>query len=172
MLCLVAVSRVPLPQMACGRGWRKLRTRVALSVGLAWRFASDSGGENIGPGTLALHFGVKRQSGQTRRMLVTTSASEELLMGLRGHLAMAKPVIAKTPTANGTNYQITAGSLESAREVLEGAEAQAPGHRRGCNVGHWPGSAFVRPGSGQARARLRGRGRGPIPGKERAGARP
>lgn len=76
---------------------------------------------------LALHFGVKRQSGQTRRMLVTTSASEELLMGLRGHLAMAKPVIAKTPTANGTNYQITAGSLESAREVLEGLKRKHPG---------------------------------------------
>jgi len=50
MLCLVAVSRVPLPQVACGSGWRKLRTRVALSVGLAWRFASDSGGENFGLG--------------------------------------------------------------------------------------------------------------------------
>ena len=36
MLCLVAVSRVPLPQIACGRGWRKLRPRVALSVGLAF----------------------------------------------------------------------------------------------------------------------------------------
>jgi hypothetical protein len=31
--------------------WRKLRPRVALSVGLAWRFASASGGENVGPGT-------------------------------------------------------------------------------------------------------------------------
>jgi hypothetical protein len=51
MLCLVAVSRVPLPQIACGRGWRKLRPRVALSVGLAWRFASASGGENFGPDT-------------------------------------------------------------------------------------------------------------------------
>src|SRR6202045_946620 len=49
MLCLVAVSRVPLPQIACGSGWRKLRPRVALSVGLAWRFASASGGENFGP---------------------------------------------------------------------------------------------------------------------------
>lgn len=75
---------------------------------------------------LALHFGAKRQSGPTRRMLVTTSASEEFLMGARGHLDMAKPVIAKTPTANGTNYQITAGSLESAREVLERLKRKHP----------------------------------------------
>lgn len=76
---------------------------------------------------LALHFGVRRQRGQTRRMLVTTSAREELLMGSKGQLSMAKPIIAKTPTANGTNYQITAGSLESAREVLEGLKRKHPG---------------------------------------------
>jgi hypothetical protein len=50
---LVAVVRVPLLPKACGRGWRKLRPSVALSVGLAWRFASASGGENVGPRTHA-----------------------------------------------------------------------------------------------------------------------
>jgi hypothetical protein len=49
---LVAVVHVPLLPKACGRGWRKLRPSVALSVGLAWRFASASGGENVGPRTI------------------------------------------------------------------------------------------------------------------------
>src|SRR5216684_3950556 len=66
MLCLVAVSRVPLPQVACGSGWRKLRTRVALSVGLAWRFASDSGGENFGLGS---YRSWRTAEGRTRALL-------------------------------------------------------------------------------------------------------
>src|SRR5215469_53232 len=43
-LDLVAVVHVPLLPTACGRGWRKLRPEVAISVGLGWRLRSASPG--------------------------------------------------------------------------------------------------------------------------------
>jgi len=75
---------------------------------------------------LALQFGVKRQRGQTLRMAITTTAGEHFLLGPDGQLAMAKPIIAKTPTAQGTTHQITVGSVDSARKALGGLKRKHP----------------------------------------------
>src|SRR5262249_20814573 len=72
---LVGVVHVPLPQGTFGRGWRKLRPRVALSVGLAWRFASASGGENVGPGTS----GVAPGSADGQELWSTSSSRERII---------------------------------------------------------------------------------------------
>jgi hypothetical protein len=76
---------------------------------------------------LSLHFGVKRQKGRTPSLAITTTAGEELILGPKGQLAMAKPKITRTTTAEGFNYQITVGSFAGAREVLEGLKRSHPG---------------------------------------------
>jgi hypothetical protein len=75
---------------------------------------------------LALFFGVKRQSGRTPRLAITTTAGEELILRPNGQLAMAKPKIAQTPTPDGLKYQIAVGSIAGAREVLEGLKRKHP----------------------------------------------
>jgi len=75
---------------------------------------------------LALHFGVQRQRGQTLRMAITTTAGEELLLGPKGQLTMVRPNITRTPTPQGVNLQITAGSDAQAREVLEALKRKTP----------------------------------------------
>ena len=75
---------------------------------------------------LALHFGIKRQSGRTLRMVVTTTADENLLLDAGGQLEMARPEIKRTPILNGENIHVTAGSIAQAREVLEGVKRKYP----------------------------------------------
>lgn len=75
---------------------------------------------------LALHFGIKRQSGRTSRMAVTTTAGENLLLNAGGQLEMARPEIKRTPILNGENIHVTAGSIAQAREVLEGVKRKYP----------------------------------------------
>lgn len=75
---------------------------------------------------LALYFGVKRQSGRTLRMAVTTSAGEALLMNTSGQLEMARPEIQRTPIAGGEKIRVKAGSIAQARDVLEGVKRKYP----------------------------------------------
>jgi HNH endonuclease len=75
---------------------------------------------------LALHFGVKRQSGQTLRMAITTTAGEAFLLGSGGTLEIARPAIKRTRTADGEKIQVVAGSLAMARQVLEGEKRKNP----------------------------------------------
>lgn len=75
---------------------------------------------------LALHFGVKRQSGRTLRMAVTTTAGENLLLNAGGQLEMSRPEIKRTPIADGESIQVTAGSIAQARDVLEGVKRKYP----------------------------------------------
>ena len=75
---------------------------------------------------LALHFGVKRQRGQTLRMAVTTTAGEAFLLGPGGALDMARPEITRTATPHGENIQVVAGSMGMARQVLEGERRKNP----------------------------------------------
>lgn len=75
---------------------------------------------------MALHFGIKRQSGRTLRMAVTTTADENLLVDAGGQLEMARPEIKRTPILNGENIHVTAGSIAQAREVLEGVKRKYP----------------------------------------------
>jgi hypothetical protein len=70
---------------------------------------------------LSLHFDVKRQSGQTPRMEITTTAGEKLILGPKGHLAMAKPDIKTKPRPDGKkDLFATVGSRTEARRLLEG----------------------------------------------------
>ncbi|OUJ00532.1 HNH endonuclease [Acetobacter cibinongensis] len=75
---------------------------------------------------LALHFGVKRQSGQALRMKILTSADEEFLLGPEGSLAISKPLITKVNGSDKTTYKITVGSESSARKVLNGLKRKHP----------------------------------------------
>lgn len=75
---------------------------------------------------LALHFGVKRQSGRTLRMAVTTTAGENFLLNAGGQLEMARPEIKRTPTPSGESIQVTAGSIAQARDVLNGVKRKYP----------------------------------------------
>ncbi len=75
---------------------------------------------------LALHFGIKRQSGRTLRMAVTTTAGENFLLDAGGQLEMARPEIKRTPTPNGESIQVTAGSIAQARDVLNGVKRKYP----------------------------------------------
>jgi HNH endonuclease len=75
---------------------------------------------------LSLHFGVKRQSGRTSRMPITTTAGENLLLNTSGQLEMSRPTIKRTPIPNGETIQVTAGSMTQAREVLEGVKRKSP----------------------------------------------
>lgn len=75
---------------------------------------------------LALHFGVKRQSGRTLRMAITTTAGENFLLNSGGHLEMSRPEIKRTPIPNGETFQVRAGSIAMAREVLEGLKRKYP----------------------------------------------
>ncbi len=75
---------------------------------------------------LALHFGVKRQSGRTLRMAVTTTAGENFLLNAGGQLEMARPEIKRTPTPSGESIQVTTGSIAQARDVLKGVKRKYP----------------------------------------------
>jgi hypothetical protein len=75
---------------------------------------------------LALHFDIKRQTGRTLRMAVTTTAGENLLLNAGGQLEMARPEIKRTPILNGESIHVTAGSIAQAREVLEGVKRKYP----------------------------------------------
>lgn len=75
---------------------------------------------------LALHFGVKRQSGRTLRMAITTTAGENFLLNAGGQLEMSRPEIKRTPIPNGEIIQVKAGSIAMARDVLEGMKRKYP----------------------------------------------
>ncbi|WP_288051189.1 HNH endonuclease [Acidiphilium sp.] len=75
---------------------------------------------------LALHFGVKRQSGRTLRMAITTTAGENFLLSAGGRLEMSLPEIKRTPIPNGETFQVKAASIAKGREVLEGIKRKYP----------------------------------------------
>lgn len=75
---------------------------------------------------LALHFGIKRQSGRTLRMAVTTSAGENFLLNAGGRLEMTRPEVKRTPAPNGESIQVKAGSIAQARDVLNGVKRKYP----------------------------------------------
>ncbi|MCF3947199.1 HNH endonuclease [Acidiphilium iwatense] len=75
---------------------------------------------------LALHLGVKRQSGRTLRMAITTTAGENFLLNAGGQLEMSRPEIKRTPIPNGETIQVKAGSIAMARDVLEGMKRKYP----------------------------------------------
>jgi hypothetical protein len=75
---------------------------------------------------LALHFGVKRQSGRTLRMAITTTAGENFLLNAGGQLEMSRPEIKRTPIPSGETIQVKAGSIAMARDVLEGMKRKYP----------------------------------------------
>ena len=75
---------------------------------------------------LALHFGVKRQSGRTLRMAITTTAGENFLLNAGGKLEMSRPEIKCKPIPNGETIQVKAGSIAVARDVLEGIRRKYP----------------------------------------------
>jgi len=77
--------------------------------------------------SLALLFSVKRQRGQTPRMPITTTAGEAFLLGPGGGLEMARPEIRHARTATGETFQVAAGSVAMARQVLEGKKRKHPG---------------------------------------------
>jgi len=75
---------------------------------------------------LALHFGVKRQRGRTLRMAITTTAGENFLLNTGGQLEMSRPEIKRTPVPNGETFQVKAGSITMARDVLKGIKRKYP----------------------------------------------
>lgn len=75
---------------------------------------------------LALHIGIKRQSGKNLRMAVTTTAHEDFLLDVGGKLAMAKPVVERTPVLNGEHIDVMAGSISQAREFLKALKREYP----------------------------------------------
>lgn len=75
---------------------------------------------------IALHIGIKRQSGKTLRMAVTTTAHEDFLLDVGGKLAMVKPVSERTPILNGEHIHVTAGSIRQARDFLKALKREYP----------------------------------------------
>lgn len=75
---------------------------------------------------LALHVGIKRQSGKNLRMAVTTTAHEDFLLDVGGQLEMKRPVVRRTPLLNGERIDVTAGSRAQARKTLAGLKRQYP----------------------------------------------
>ncbi|WP_238331413.1 MULTISPECIES: HNH endonuclease [unclassified Acetobacter] len=75
---------------------------------------------------LALHIGIKRQSGKNLRTAVTTTAHEDFLLDVGGQLEIARPVIKRTSVLNNERIDVTTGSLTQAREVLKGLKRKYP----------------------------------------------
>ncbi len=75
---------------------------------------------------LSLMFGVNRQRGSTPGLPITTTAGEELMLRPEGGFGPVKPSFAEEKTPEGITIQITARSMEEARQMLAGVKRKYP----------------------------------------------
>ncbi|WP_298355156.1 HNH endonuclease [Rhodoblastus sp.] len=76
---------------------------------------------------LSLLFDISRERGDPPPLKVVTTAGERLTVGPAGSLALTNPGVNKKPgPSGGFQYQITARSMEEARQILGGLKRKHP----------------------------------------------